>query len=73
VGPPEVGTRPAAELLDPALEAEVRALRQAAEQLAGLAPDLTGEHLIGLLGALMRYLHDQDRRIESVVTIAYTC
>lgn len=70
---PETSIRPAAELLDPALEAEVRALRQAAEQLAGLAPELTGEPLTGLRSAFMRYLHDQDRRTESVVTIAYTC
>jgi hypothetical protein len=73
VGTPGVGTRPAAELLDPALEAEVRSLRQAAEQLAELTPDLVGEHLDGLRSAFMRYLHDQDRRIESLVTVAYTC
>jgi hypothetical protein len=73
VGAPDVSARPAAELLDPALEAEVRLLRQAAEQLAGLAPDLLGEPLGGLRRALMQYLHDQDRRIESVVAIAYTC
>jgi hypothetical protein len=69
----EAGVRPAAELLDLALEAEVRVLRQAAEQLAEHAPDLVGEQLSGLREALMRYLHDQDRRNESVITIAHTC
>jgi hypothetical protein len=73
VGTAEAGVRPAAELLDPALEAEVRVLRQAAEQLAEHVPDLVGEQLSGLREALMRYLHDQDRRIESVITIAHTC
>jgi AcrR family transcriptional regulator len=73
VGAVEVSTRPAAELLDPALEAEVRSLRRAAEQLAELTPDLVGEQLGGLRSALVQYLHDQDRRTESMVTIAYTC
>jgi hypothetical protein len=73
VGTVEAGPRPAAELLDPVLEGEVRQLRQAAEQLAELVPDLGGEQLGGLRDALMHYLHDQDRRIESVVTIAHTC
>ena len=67
------GPCPAAELLDPDLEAEVHRLRQAAEQLAGLLPDLTGEPLEGLRATLMRYLHDQDRRFDAVVTISYTC
>jgi hypothetical protein len=69
----ELSGRPAAELLDPALEAEVLSLRRAAEQVAELTPDLVGEQLGGLRSALMLYLHDQDRRTESVVTIAYTC
>lgn len=73
VTPVEAAGRPAAELLDPDLEAEVRRLRQAAEQLAGLVPELAGEPLAGLRDALMRYLHDQDRRFDAVVTIGYTC
>jgi len=73
VGAVELGSRPAAKLLDPALEAEVRSLRRAAEQVAELTPDLVGEQLGGLRSALMLYLHDQDRRTESVVTIAYPC
>jgi hypothetical protein len=67
------GPRPAGELLDPDLEAEVLRLRQSAEQLAGLVPELTGRPLAGLRGALMRYLHDQDRRFDAVVTIGETC
>jgi hypothetical protein len=69
----QAGPRPAAELLDPDLEAEVHRLRQAAEQLAGLVPDLTGEPLDGLRATLMRYLHDQDRRFDAVITIGYSC
>jgi hypothetical protein len=65
--------RPPAELLDPDLEAEVLRLRQSAEQLAGLVPELSDEPLAGLRDALMRYLHDQDRRFDAVVTIGYTC
>lgn len=69
----ELDGRLAPDKLDEVLESEVGAMRGVAEQLAALLPDLVGEQLDGVRAVLLRYLHDHDRRVESVVVLAHGC